>query len=128
MWDCLGGTLNAMTIANIPPNNPTIPWSVTLDPGHHSFPKWAIEAIKKITGKGAPRMGAPRMGSDSIKDGGSSPRVGMYQPPPFFGTLDQSGNTVGMGMKKKKQKKTGKGLLLGKNSPFKNIPLLNILL
>ena len=37
-----GGTLNAMTIANVPPNNPTIPWSVTLDPGHHSFPKWAI--------------------------------------------------------------------------------------
>ena len=64
----------------------------------------AIEAIKKITGKGAPRMG-----SDSIKDGGSSPRVGMYQPPPFFGTWDQSGNTVGMGMKKKnKQKKESK--------------------
>ena len=92
--------MNAMTIANVPPNNRTIPWSVTLDPGHHSFPKWAIEAIKKITGKGAPRMG-----SDSIKDGGSSPRVGMYQPPPFFGTWDQSGNTVGMGMKKKKKSK-----------------------
>ena len=29
---------------------------------------------------------------------------------------------------KKKQKKSGAGLLLGKNSPFKNVPLLNILL
>ena len=38
-----GGTLNAMTIANVPPNLPTITWAATLDPGYHSFPKWAIE-------------------------------------------------------------------------------------
>ena len=37
-----GGTLNAMTIANVPPNLPTITWAATLDPGYHSFPKWAI--------------------------------------------------------------------------------------
>ena len=42
-----------------------------------------IEAIKKITGKGAPRMG-----SDSIK-GHGAPRLGMYQPPPFTGTWEQ---------------------------------------
>ena len=36
-----GGTLNAMTIANVPPNLPTITWAATLDPGYHSFPKWA---------------------------------------------------------------------------------------
>ena len=34
-----GGTLNAMTIANVPPNLPTITWAATLDPGYHSFPK-----------------------------------------------------------------------------------------
>ena len=83
----------------------------------------AIEAIKKITGKGAPRMG-----SDLIK-GHGAPRLGMYQPPPFIGTWDQV--RKGGGKKKKapkKTKKSGAGLLLGKNSPFKNVPLLNILL
>ena len=43
----------------------------------------AIEAIKKITGKGAPRMG-----SDLIK-GHGAPRLGMHQPPPFIGTWEQ---------------------------------------
>ena len=82
----------------------------------------AIEAIKKITG------GAPRMGSDLIK-GHGAPRLGMYQPPPFIGTWEQV--RKGGGKKKKapkKTKKSGAGLLLGKNSPFKNVPLLNILL
>ena len=81
----------------------------------------AIEAIKKITGKGAPRMG-----SDLIK-GHGAPRLGMYQPPPFIGTWEQV--RKGGGKKKKlPKKKSGAGLLLGKNSPFKNVPLLNILL
>ena len=82
----------------------------------------AIEAIKKITGKGAPRMG-----SDLIK-GHGAPRLGMYQPPPpFIGTWEQV--RKGGGKKKAPQKKkSGAGLLLGKNSPFKNVPLLNILL
>ena len=83
----------------------------------------AIEAIKKITGKGAPRMG-----SDLIK-GHGAPRLGMYQPPPFIGTWEKV--RKGGGKKKKapkKTKKSGAGLLLGKNSPFKNVPLLNILL
>ena len=76
----------------------------------------AIEAIKKITGKGAPRMG-----SDLIK-GHGAPRLGMYQPPPFIGTWKQVRKGGG------KKKKLGAGLLLGRNSPFKNVPLLNILL
>ena len=42
-----------------------------------------------------------------------------YFPPPFYGNW---GNTIGMGNKKKKPK--GKGLLLGKNSPFNSIPIL----
>ena len=78
----------------------------------------AVEAIKKMTG------GAPRMGSDLIK-GHGAPRLGMYQPPPFIGTWEQARKGGG---KKKNQKKSGAGILLGKNSPFKNIPLLNILL
>ena len=77
----------------------------------------AIEAIKKITGKGAPRMG-----SDLIKGHGAprigSPRVGIYQTPPFIGTWEQARKGGG-----KKKKKSGEGILLGKN-----VPLLNILL
>ena len=45
-----------------------------------------------------------------------------YQPPPFIGNWK---NPIGLGMKKKKpNKKEGKGLLFGPNSPFKNIPLI----
>ena len=57
----------------------------------------AIEAIKKITGKGAPRMG-----SDLIK-GHGAPRLGMYQPSPFIGTWEQV--RKGGGKKKKLPKK-----------------------
>ena len=57
----------------------------------------AIEAIKKITGKGAPRMG-----SDLTK-GHGAPRLGMYQPPPFIGTWEQV--RKGGGKKKKLPKK-----------------------
>ena len=56
----------------------------------------AIEAIKKMTGKGAPRMG-----SDLI-NGHGAPRLGMYQPPPFIGTWDQV--RKGGGKKKSSQK------------------------
>ena len=49
-----------------------------------------------------------------------------YQPPPFYGNWP--GNMIGMGAKntkkKTKKKAQGKGLILGKNSPFNNIPLL----
>ena len=34
-----------MTTANVPPNLPTITWAATLDPGYHSFPKWAIVSV-----------------------------------------------------------------------------------
>ena len=91
----------------------------------------AFEAIKKITGNGAPRMGKstslPQSGSK--KGGKGVPRIGIYKPPPpFFGNWPE--NTIGMGTKKKapRKSKKGSGLLLGANSPFKNVPLLNILL
>ena len=55
-----------------------------------------------------------------------------YRSPPFIGTW---GNPIGLGVKPKKDiqkkrttKKKGKGLLLGKNSPFNGIPLLGALL
>ena len=82
----------------------------------------AIEAIKKITG------GAPKIGSYVKKEGTGAPRLGMYQPPPFIGTWKQVRKGGGKKKAPKKTKKAGKGLLLGKNSPFKNVPLLNILL
>ena len=46
-----------------------------------------------------------------------------YGPPPLFGTWE---NPIGMGVIKKKagRPSKGKGLLLGKNSPFNSIPLI----
>ena len=97
----------------------------------------AIEAVKKLTGrgltgKGAPQIGMPPQLPDS-KGGRGAPRIGIYRPPPFLGTWD---SPVGMGIKKKtikkkkpiKKKKKGEGLLLGKNSPFNGIPLLGAIL
>ena len=91
----------------------------------------ALEAIKKMTGKGAPQMGQPKQRpprsisklANDNQDGGLL--MPMYRTPPFYGNWPNG--TIGMGTKKKAQKK-GEGLLLGKNSPFKNVPLLNILL
>ena len=83
----------------------------------------AIEAFKKLTGGRAPQMGrrggrAPQMGDWK---GSRAPRLGMYDPPPpVYGQW-------GDGTKKRKQKK-GKGLLLGKNSPFRDIPLVGAIL
>ena len=95
----------------------------------------ALEAIKKMTGKGAPQMGQPKRRQP--KNGGLVP----YRSPPFIGSWPDQ--TIGMGKKKKTSKeqkrqrsttksfsctvKTASGLLLGQNSPFKNVPLLNIL-
>ena len=66
-----------------------------------------LDVIKGITDRGAPRMG---------NRGGGSPRIGA--PPPFIGTWGRG----------KKKKTRGKGLLLGKNSPFRNIPLVGDIL
>ena len=74
-------------------------------------------ALKAITGSGGPRIGRPRK-----QNGGAAPRLGVYQPPPpFFGTWKQAGRGRG-------KKKSGDGLLLGKNSPFNGIPLLGAIL
>ena len=49
--------------------------------------------------------------------------------PPFYGSGNWN-NTIGMGKKtgKGKKKSHGKGLLLGKNSPFNAIPILGDIL
>ena len=60
--------------------------------------------LNAITGKGA---GA-----------GAGAGVGkLHQSPPFFGSWENYGRG-------KKKQQTGKGLILGKNSPFKDIPLI----
>ena len=75
--------------------------------------------LKALTGRGAPQMGSPP------KRGRGAPRMGVYSPPPFIGTWDKQ---AGMGIKKKRQPKKGKGMLLGPKSPFNNIPLLGAIL
>ena len=45
-----------------------------------------------------------------------------YYPPPFYGNW---GNPIGMGVKKKSK---GKGIILGKNSPFNSIPIIGSIL
>ena len=93
----------------------------------------AINAIKKMTGFGAPQMGQPRQRpprsvlkpTNINQDGGL---LIPYRTPPFYGNWPDG--TIGMGTKKKatKKRKKGGGLLLGKNSPFNGIPLLGAIL
>ena len=96
----------------------------------------AIEAVKSVFGKGAPRIGrpkgkgAPRIGRP--KGGKGAPRLGgpaatlFQRPPPIVGNWEQA-TSWGRGMGKKKSKK-GEGLLLGEKSPFNNIPILGAIL
>ena len=98
-----------------------------------------LDTIKSLTGSGAPQMGLPKQRqprslpnkptpTNNNQDGGLL--VPTYRTPPFIGSWPDQ--TIGLGTKKKapqkKAQKKGEGLLLGQNSPFKNIPLLNILL
>ena len=54
-----------------------------------------------------------------------------YVPPPFWGNPTNPTNATGTegnkNPKKTKRKQKGKGLLLGKNSPFKDVPLLGMM-
>ena len=54
----------------------------------------ALDLVKKMTGKGAPRIGRPPWS----KNGTGAPRMGM--PPPFYGTWN---DIYGSGKKKKKE-------------------------
>ena len=91
--------------------------------------------LKALTGRGLhveqsrPRRSIP-VYVPSKKSGGKH-KMMLYQPPPFIGSWGDYRNPIGLGIKKKKptkRKRKGKGLLLGKNSPFKNIPLIGAIL
>ena len=94
----------------------------------------AIELVSKMFGKGlqvdkTPPPPPPNPYSNVYlpQSGGKFP---MY-PPPVYGNWNE---TIGMGKKQAKEKrlerekKKGQGLLLGKNSPFSEIPILGSIL
>jgi len=70
----------------------------------------AIEAVKKLTGKGT-------RGGSSMRIRTGSPRIG--KPPPLIGTWQGRG---------KKKSLKGQGLLLSKHSPFNKIPIIGDIL
>ena len=85
--------------------------------------------LKALTGRGLhveqsrPRRSIP-IYVPPKKSGGKN-KMMPYQPPPFIGSW---GNQIGLGKKKTTKKKKGKGLLLGQNSPFNQIPLIGAIL
>ena len=85
--------------------------------------------LKALTGRGlhveqsTPRRSIP-IYVPPKKSGGKN-KMMPYQPPPFIGSWD---NQIGLGKKKTTKKRKGKGLLLGQNSPFNQIPLLGAIL
>ena len=82
----------------------------------------AVEAIKKLTGGSAPQIGAKK----HKNRGRSAPQIGLPKiPPPFYSYIPY---VTGQGVKKKTSQKKGKGLVLGKNSPFNNIPIIGAIL
>ena len=74
----------------------------------------AIELASKIFGKG---LHVPPKAAAGLQ---VSQKPFLWQPPPFYGTW---GKGQGRGKGKK-----GKGLLLGENSPFNQIPILGAIL
>ena len=88
----------------------------------------AIELASKIFGSGAgqglqvPRKAGGKGLQVSKKTGVGlqvSQKPFLWQPPPFYGTWEGEGRGKG---------KKGKGLLLGENSPFNQIPILGAIL
>ena len=64
------------------------------------------------------------------KSGGKHVIMMPYKPSPYIGSWEDYQNPIGYGIKKKptKKKRKGKGLLLGQNSPFNQIPLIGAIL
>ena len=89
----------------------------------------AISLVSKMFGGGlqVDRSGSSNTSNVYVPHPPPQPTRGegypYHFPPPFLGTWS---NPIGMGVKKKKSK--GKGLLLGKNSPFNSIPILGTIL
>ena len=108
----------------------------------------AISLVSKMFGSGLPAGAGLQVdrGSSSntrnvyvppVTQGKSRYFSGPHRPPPFLGTWEDMENRgpLGMGVaakggavKSKKKKPKGKGLLLGKNSPFNSIPILGTIL
>ena len=81
----------------------------------------AISLLPKLFGSG---LQVDRGSSSNTRSVYVPPTQGEgHYPPPFYGNWE---NIIGMGNKKKKSK--GKGLLLGKNSPFNDIPIIGSIL
>ena len=90
----------------------------------------AISLVSKMFGSGlqVDRHGSSNTANVYVPHPPPPPTRGEgypYRSPPFIGTWE---NPIGMGVKKKKTKSKGKGLLLGKNSPFNSIPILGTIL
>ena len=79
----------------------------------------AIELASKIFGKG---LQVPRKVAAGLQ---VSQKPFLWQPPPFYGTWGKAPAWRGQGRGKGKK---GKGLLLGENSPFNQIPILGAIL
>ena len=84
----------------------------------------AVSLVSKMFGSGlqVDRQPLSNTANVYIPHGGM---VYPQNPPPFYGSWE---NPIGMGVKKKKPKSKGYGLLLGKNSPFNQIPILGSIL
>ena len=88
----------------------------------------AISLVSKMFGSGlqVDRSGSSNTSNVYVPPPPSTYGEGYpYHSPPFIGTWN---NPIGMGVKKKKPKSRGKGILLGKNSPFNSIPILGTIL
>ena len=82
----------------------------------------AIELASKIFGKG---LQVPRKAAAGLQ---VSRKPFLWQPPPFYGTWGKAPAWKGQGIRGRSRKKQGKGLLLGENSPFNQIPILGAIL
>ena len=79
----------------------------------------AIELASKIFGKG---LHVPPKAAAGLQ---VSQKPFLWQPPPFYGTWGKAPAWKGQGRGRGKK---GKGLLLGENSPFNQIPILGAIL
>ena len=78
--------------------------------------------LKALTGRGL--QVTPKIRAKGLQVPRRAAPLGVpLKPPPFIGSWDKTGYG-----KKKNPSKVGEGLLLGENSPFKNIPVLGAIL
>ena len=90
----------------------------------------AIELASKIFGKGLHVSQKAGMGLHVPRKAAAGLQVSqkpfLWQPPPFYGTW--KGQGIRASRSRRGKGKKGKGLLLGENSPFNQIPILGAIL